>query len=123
MRLNPGPWEWDLKRLAASSVIAGRENGFGDSVNRKLANVVGKYYGRAIERLSQTAFLDCGITVEVDKVLEVFEQASKRAGKNARKAGRKARESTQEHTMVKLTKVVNNRRQIRNNSPPACTSE
>ncbi|MDX6604980.1 MAG: hypothetical protein QOF23_1489, partial [Solirubrobacterales bacterium] len=24
----PGPWEWDLKRLAASFAIAGRENGF-----------------------------------------------------------------------------------------------
>ncbi|MDH6136744.1 uncharacterized protein (DUF2252 family) [Kitasatospora sp. MAA4] len=24
----PGPWEWDVKRLAASLVIAGRENGF-----------------------------------------------------------------------------------------------
>jgi hypothetical protein len=24
----PGPWEWDVKRLAASFVVAGRENGF-----------------------------------------------------------------------------------------------
>src|SRR5215212_2270511 len=24
----PGPWEWDIKRLAASFVVAGRENGF-----------------------------------------------------------------------------------------------
>jgi uncharacterized protein (DUF2252 family) len=26
----PGPWEWDIKRLAASLEIAGRENGFGE---------------------------------------------------------------------------------------------
>ena len=26
----PGPWEWDLKRLAASAVVSGRQNGFGD---------------------------------------------------------------------------------------------
>ena len=25
----PGPWEWDVKRLAASFAIAGRENGLG----------------------------------------------------------------------------------------------
>jgi uncharacterized protein (DUF2252 family) len=25
----PGPWEWDVKRLAASIVVAGRERGFG----------------------------------------------------------------------------------------------
>ena len=24
----PGPWEWDVKRLAASMLIAGRSNGF-----------------------------------------------------------------------------------------------
>ena len=24
----PAPWEWDIKRLAASVVIAGRHNGF-----------------------------------------------------------------------------------------------
>ena len=24
----PGPWEWDVKRLAASVVLAGRANGF-----------------------------------------------------------------------------------------------
>lgn len=114
----PGPWEWDLKRLAASAVLAGREKGFGDEVNRKLAMVVGKYYRKAMERLSQAAFLDVWYyQVEVDKVLEVFEQASKRAGENAQKAVRKARESTREHTMEKLTEVVDGRRRIRNKPP------
>ena len=27
----PGPWEWDVKRLAASLVVAGRENGYSPS--------------------------------------------------------------------------------------------
>jgi uncharacterized protein (DUF2252 family) len=31
----PGPWEWDVKRLAASIVIAGRNNGFSEDVNRQ----------------------------------------------------------------------------------------
>ncbi len=30
----PGPWEWDVKRLAASVVIAGRANGFSARQNR-----------------------------------------------------------------------------------------
>jgi uncharacterized protein (DUF2252 family) len=33
----PGPWEWDLKRLAASAAVAGRSSGFSDSVNREMA--------------------------------------------------------------------------------------
>jgi uncharacterized protein (DUF2252 family) len=30
----PGPWEWDVKRLAASFAIAGRENGFSEAERR-----------------------------------------------------------------------------------------
>ena len=30
----PGPWEWDVKRLATSVVIAGRANGFTHAQNR-----------------------------------------------------------------------------------------
>src|SRR5206468_9937400 len=33
----PGPWEWDVKRLAASFAIGGRENGFSD---KELSSVV-----------------------------------------------------------------------------------
>jgi len=40
----PGPWEWDVKRLAASMVIAGRANGFGPGRNRAVAmSAVGGY--------------------------------------------------------------------------------
>jgi hypothetical protein len=31
----PGPFEWDVKRLAASLVVAGRDNGFTDKQGRK----------------------------------------------------------------------------------------
>src|ERR671916_1549314 len=33
----PGPWEWDVKRLAASLVLAGRENGFDEAECREAA--------------------------------------------------------------------------------------
>jgi uncharacterized protein (DUF2252 family) len=33
----PAPWEWDLKRLAVSFVIAGRNNGFKEAESRKAA--------------------------------------------------------------------------------------
>ena len=44
----PGPWEWDLKRLAASAVVAGRDRGFKSADNRKLAKHVAKKYREAI---------------------------------------------------------------------------
>jgi hypothetical protein len=33
----PGPWEWDVKRLAASVVLAARDNGWDDDVARTAA--------------------------------------------------------------------------------------
>ena len=32
----PGPWEWDVKRLAASLEVAGRGNGFGGKDGREI---------------------------------------------------------------------------------------
>ena len=31
----PGPWEWDVKRLAASIMVAGRQNGYTAQENRQ----------------------------------------------------------------------------------------
>lgn len=40
----PGPWEWELKRLAASMVLAGREATVSDSGCRAAAEDVVKSY-------------------------------------------------------------------------------
>jgi uncharacterized protein (DUF2252 family) len=39
-----GPWEWDVKRLSASFVIAGRSNGLPEEVNREGARQVAQSY-------------------------------------------------------------------------------
>jgi uncharacterized protein (DUF2252 family) len=40
----PGPWEWDVKRLAASIVIAGRDRGFSTAErSRAVLETVGRY--------------------------------------------------------------------------------
>ena len=40
----PGPWEWDVKRLAASFAIAGRDNGFSTKERTKvLLTLLGEY--------------------------------------------------------------------------------
>ncbi|HSR33592.1 MAG TPA: DUF2252 domain-containing protein, partial [Anaerolineae bacterium] len=114
----PGPWEWDLKRLAASAVVAGRENGFADEVNRKLAVAVSKAYRWAIRHLAQMPTLDVWYYhVEADEVLEVLERSSKKAKKSARKMVTKARRRTQVQTLEKLTEVVDGRRRILNDPP------
>jgi uncharacterized protein (DUF2252 family) len=46
----PGPWEWDVKRLAASLVVAGRGNGFdGSDCRRAARSAVACYRNRMTE--------------------------------------------------------------------------
>jgi len=44
----PGPWEWDVKRLAASFAIGGRENGFSAAERRRAALATVRAYRQAI---------------------------------------------------------------------------
>ncbi len=115
---HPGPWEWDLKRLAASAVVAGRENEFDDKMNRRLAGAVGEHYGRAMRRLAQARTLDVWyFHVEAEAVEAAFGRSSKAGGKSAGKMIRKARMKTQEQTLEKLTQFVDGRRQIVSDPP------
>jgi uncharacterized protein (DUF2252 family) len=45
-----GPWEWDVKRLAASVVVASRENGFPEATCRDMARIVGWSYRKWMRR-------------------------------------------------------------------------
>ncbi len=115
----PGPWEWDLKRLAASAVVAGRENGFSEKTCRRMAVTITETYRTAMERFSQMHVLDVWYYhVDAEAVLAVFETTSSRkAEKHAQKLIKKARSRTQEQTMEKLTRVEAGQRRIISNPP------
>ena len=114
----PGPWEWDLKRLAASAVVAGRENGFKEKACRGLATVVSRAYREAMQRFSEAAILDVWYYhVKADSVVEVFNKYARKSAKDARKTVSKADARTSARTLEKLTEVVDGKRQIVNNPP------
>lgn len=54
----PGPWEWDLKRLAASAVVAGRDNGYGEKTNRLMVIALVRTYADSMAHLARTRTLD-----------------------------------------------------------------
>ena len=54
----PGPWEWDLKRLAASFAIAGRDRGFDDAQRRAVVEMVSRQYRETLQALSSLTNLD-----------------------------------------------------------------
>jgi uncharacterized protein (DUF2252 family) len=114
----PGPWEWDLKRLAASAVIAGRDNGFKDKDNLKLARLVGKVYREAMNRFAKESVLDVWYYhVEAEQVLALFDKYSKKGVKSTKKMLKKARTKTREATLEKLTEFVEDRRRIISDPP------
>ncbi|MET9731848.1 DUF2252 domain-containing protein [Streptomyces sp. NPDC006458] len=53
-----GPWEWDLKRLAASLVLAGREAGADEDTCRSAAHDVAGAYRRTMRLLAKLPVLD-----------------------------------------------------------------
>ena len=54
----PGPWEWDLKRLAASFVVAGQHLGFTKSDCRRAATEATRAYRDAMNRFADMGFLE-----------------------------------------------------------------
>ena len=114
----PGPWEWDLKRLAASAVLAGRENGFKDKISSQLALAVSSSYRKSMRQFAQSSIFNVWYyQVEADSVLRVFKKYSRQSSIAAQKAIKKAHTHTRQRTLKKLTQVVNGKRQLVNDPP------
>ena len=112
----PGPWEWDLKRLAVSAVVAGKTSGLKAEDNRKLAKRVAKEYRKSITTFAAMPTLDVWYySVDAEGLLKtVF--ASKKDSKIMEKTLNKARTSTKEQTLENLTETVNGHRQFINSA-------
>jgi uncharacterized protein (DUF2252 family) len=54
----PGPWEWDVKRLAASLFIAGRHNGLDETETRKITRRTVTAYRKAMAEFAQMRLTD-----------------------------------------------------------------
>jgi len=75
----PGPFEWDVKRLAASLVVAGRVQGLPDKACRALARRAVHSYRREIATLSMVAPLDAWhARVQLNDAIEAIGDRSAR---------------------------------------------
>ncbi|MFW0786544.1 DUF2252 domain-containing protein [Gordonia sp. CPCC 206044] len=89
---SPGPFEWDVKRLAASFVVAGRQNGFDAATTRDHAAEVARWYRRWIRSsVSQTTMDTWYARIDVDEMLSdlgdsLDSSTTKRTAKGLRKA-------------------------------------
>jgi len=115
----PGPWEWDLKRLAASFTIAARSNGVDQRNDSEAALACAKAYRTAMADFARASALDTWYArVNVDETLEKLRAtASKKSVKSTEAQVAKARTRTSLQAARKLTALVDGRLRIVDDPP------
>jgi uncharacterized protein (DUF2252 family) len=115
----PGPFEWDVKRLAASLAVAGRDNGFPAKARRKIALAAAERYRTAMREFAEQTFLDVWYAhLDIEPAVAEFRsQVKAKRFKLAEKMLAKAHTSDSTKALDKLTSVVDGRRRIISDPP------
>jgi uncharacterized protein (DUF2252 family) len=115
----PGPFEWDVKRLAASLAVAGRDSGFPAKARRKIVLAAAERYRTAMREFAEQRFLDVWYAhLDIEPaVAELRSQVKAKRLKLAEKLLAKAHTSDSTKALAKLTTVVNGKRRIISDPP------
>ncbi|MCT9011582.1 DUF2252 domain-containing protein [Streptomyces rhizosphaerihabitans] len=115
----PGPWEWDVKRLSASFVIAGRANGFDDAERARIVSSTVRSYRETMIRFAGMGNLDVWYAKIDQDLLEALApgRLHKRGQKNLARAMEKARTRDSLQAFDKLTKTIDGRPRIAPDPP------
>jgi len=99
----PAPFEWDLKRLTASFVIAARWRGFRPRQAREMAVEVVSSYRESMRMRADKGVLEGWYSrITLDDVIAMFGKDADVTRRSKQKAV-EARKQTQEHVLTKLT--------------------
>jgi uncharacterized protein (DUF2252 family) len=115
----PGPWEWDVKRLAVSMLIAARDNGFkAKEQDRIVLDTVGRYRTAMAEFAAMKQLEVWYAHLDVESVLKDYgSQFKPKMVKRTEKQLAKARTKDSMTAFSKLTQVVDGKVQIVEESP------
>jgi len=99
--VHPGPWEWDLKRLVASFVVAARDLRHGESVEESVCReVVASYQRTMLECAEQSALETWYESISYDDLLK---QANKATLEHVERAIEKAERRTHAELLPKIS--------------------
>jgi uncharacterized protein (DUF2252 family) len=113
----PGAWEWDIKRLGASLVLAARDQTFSKSVADEAVRAAAASYRDRMSEYAEMTVLDAWYAmVTAAQVTEYFRKDKDMSARLARKQ-KQARSQNSEAVVPKLTEVVDGRRRFKD-SPP-----
>jgi uncharacterized protein (DUF2252 family) len=115
----PGPWEWDLKRLAASFEIAGRENGYKRKQRDAVLATLGRQYRAAVRGFAGMRNLEVWYArLDEDAIREQLRNAGhKQLVEKAEKGAAKARAKDSLRALGKLTERVDGELRIVSRPP------
>jgi len=115
----PGPWEWDVKRMAASVEIAGRDVGIAAERRRRIVADCVMEYRRAMRGFARDSHLD--VWYERLNASELVERFGGRLGARGRidfaRPFEKARRKTSVRAVEKLTERVGGELRFRSVPP------
>ena len=110
----PGPWEWDVKRLAASLEVAGRGNGFSRKQRRRIVTASTRMYRETMRTFAGMSNIDVWYArVNLDLVEKMF--SPRMAGKDRKFMAKnlaKARTRDSMQAFSKLAGVVDGQTRI-----------
>jgi uncharacterized protein (DUF2252 family) len=129
---HPGPWEWDVKRLAASIVVAGRNLGFSKANRVEAVIRLGQRYREVMRMMASMSNLDVWYSnVDIEGLVDALKQSAASSGSKAQahmaatatKTTEKALTKDSMRALNKLTRVVDGRRCIVSDPPLIMTLE
>ena len=115
----PGPWEWDVKRLAASVEICGRDNGFKKKQRRAAVLACAQGYREGMAKFAEMGHLDVWYAhLDVDSLrAKVATGLTAKAAKKADKVIAKAKGKNNARAIQKLTEVVDGELRVVSDPP------
>jgi uncharacterized protein (DUF2252 family) len=115
----PGPFEWDVKRLAASLTVAGRDNGFSAKVCRKMALAAAEGYRNAMREFADQTFLEVWYAhLDIEPAIsQIKDQIKAKRLRAFEKLLAKAHTKDSTSALTKLTNEVDGERLIISDPP------
>jgi uncharacterized protein (DUF2252 family) len=111
----PAPFEWDVKRLAASFAVAAREREFGDAEAHTAARLAVRSYRVEMDNYARMRFLKVWYSrIDVDEVTRLFDVLQPRKAVLRRRADiAKARQRTSLKAFLKMCDQIDGQYRIR----------
>jgi uncharacterized protein (DUF2252 family) len=111
----PGPWEWDVKRLAASILVAGRQNGYTAQENRQAVVRSMREYHTLMQQMASMCALD--VWYQHIDIGEIMGMVKRKEQERLQSEKKKASGRTNLGVFPKMTEVVDGQYRIKDQPP------